>query len=154
MISLVLVLRHSIENRSLFQPIIVKLNLLASCLERFFPFLYFSVSNTFKVEKFHGLILLKHHNPLEVNEVMVSNPCFAVKLQHHLHLTYALRALLRTRQHFSSSTCPVLSQGSHFLPRLQPAIVLSFSTVRRQVVLGRPTSAYFMRSMMNSSNLI
>ncbi|XP_031552276.1 uncharacterized protein LOC116289476 [Actinia tenebrosa] len=27
-----------------------------------------SVSNTFKIEKFHGLILWKHHNPMEFNE--------------------------------------------------------------------------------------
>lgn len=78
----VLVLRRSAENRSIVQPIRAKLNLLLSCLERLFPFLYFSVSNTFKVEKFHGLILLKHHNPLEVNEVMVRSSCFARKLHH------------------------------------------------------------------------
>ena len=32
------------------------------------PFLNFSVSNTFKVEKFHSLVLWKHHNPLAIEE--------------------------------------------------------------------------------------
>ncbi|KAJ7354867.1 hypothetical protein OS493_029422 [Desmophyllum pertusum] len=35
-----------------------------------------SVSNTFKVEKFHGLILWKQHNPLEINEAGVSTETF------------------------------------------------------------------------------
>lgn len=36
------------------------------------PFLNFSVSNTFKVEKFHSLVLWKHHNPLAIEEYEVS----------------------------------------------------------------------------------
>lgn len=31
----------------------------------------FSVSNTFKVEKFHSLVLWKHHNPLAIEEYEV-----------------------------------------------------------------------------------
>ncbi|KAL9959805.1 hypothetical protein ACROYT_G033161 [Oculina patagonica] len=46
-----------------------------------------SVSNTFKVEKFHGLILLKHHNPLEINEEMLLDGMgTAQKWFHRAHL--------------------------------------------------------------------